>query len=211
MLFKDCTFLRSVYSAKDPFLQKETHFQEIATIGRSNVGKSSLLNTLFNKKLAKISSTPGKTNCLNFFKINEKNVLVDLPGYGFAKRSNAIRLQFKLLMQTFLEKRDSVTLILALLDARHIPSKEDIQTLAWAHHFKKNFVIIFTKIDKIKKPQRIKAIKKILSHIHDTLGFTPKFYCNFSTKEKPFKNLVLTTIQKALDYDASEKGNLCLS
>lgn len=211
MHFKDSKFLRSVYSAKDPFLEKENHFHEIATIGRSNVGKSSLLNTLFNKKLAKTSSKPGKTNCLNFFQINEQQILVDLPGYGYAKRSNAVRNQFKLLMQAFLENRESLKLIISLIDSRHLPSKEDLQFLAWLHHFNKNFIIVFTKIDKIKKPQRIKAIKTILNYIKEKLGFMPKLYCNFSINEKPLKKIVLETIQKALIHDSFEKRELCLS
>ena len=104
-------------------------------------------------------------------------------------------------MQKFLEERESVTLLLSLLDSRHLPSKEDLQFLEWAHFYKKDFVIVFTKIDKIKKPQRVKAIKNILVYIKEKLGFTPKFYCNFTINEKPFKKLVLETIQKALEYD----------
>ncbi len=125
---------------------------ELAVVGRSNVGKSSLINHLTqNKKLARVSSTPGKTQLINFFNLDEELILVDLPGYGFAKVPKTIRDDWSALIQNYLENRNELKLILLLCDARHPPTKDDLLFVQWAKHYQKPLILLFTKTDKLNK------------------------------------------------------------
>jgi GTP-binding protein len=136
---------------------------EIAVAGRSNVGKSSLINHLFRHgKMAKTSQTPGKTQLLNFFTINDALAFCDLPGYGFAKVPGNIRRSWGGMIQAYLEGRPSLKLILFLFDIRRTPNDEDRQLLDWIAHNHKAMILVLTKSDKLKKGVRQGARQKIL-------------------------------------------------
>jgi GTP-binding protein len=128
---------------------------EIALAGKSNVGKSSLINHLCRSQhLARVSRSPGKTQTLNFFNVDDACMLVDLPGYGYAKRDQKTQLLWAEALESYFQKRKSLKLILLLLDSRRLPSKEDLALADWAHHFHKPVVLIFTKSDTISIHQR---------------------------------------------------------
>lgn len=135
---------------------------EIALAGRSNVGKSSLLNRLTGQKgLARISKTPGKTRELNLYRLNGNLILVDLPGYGFAKVPDAVKRQWGKLVETYLNSRDELRGIVHLVDPRHEPSPDDVQMQEWVQHFQVPALIAATKADKIPKDRRPEAIETI--------------------------------------------------
>ncbi len=128
----------------------EPNKAEYAFIGRSNVGKSSLINYLCNnKKLAKTSSTPGKTQLINHFLINEEWYLVDLPGYGYAKSSKKLRREWDTFVFKYLKSRSNLLYTFVLLDARHEPQKIDLDFMEWMGRNGLPFVMVFTKTDKI--------------------------------------------------------------
>lgn len=140
---------------------------EIAMVGRSNVGKSSLINMLLNRKnLARTSSTPGKTQLINFFNIDSKFTLVDLPGYGYARVSKSQKATWGKIIETYLKERKNLLEVILLVDLRHKPTDEDVQMYNWIKSFGFNGIVVGTKHDKIKKSQLHKH-KKI---IRDTLG-----------------------------------------
>lgn len=135
---------------------------EISFLGRSNVGKSSLLNSLLNrKKLAKTSNTPGRTQSINFFLINETFYFVDLPGYGFAKVSKKMREDWGKMAEDYLAKREKLVLSIQLVDARHEPTALDRQLFEWLAFYKKNSIVIATKADKLSSNKLLKSIKAI--------------------------------------------------
>lgn len=139
---------------------------EFAFIGRSNVGKSSLINMLTNKKgLAKVSVTPGKTQMLNFFEINSSWVLVDLPGYGYAKTSKATKATFSKMIRTYLTERPNLFLAFVLIDIRHSLQKIDEQFIGWCGQNGVPICVVFTKSDKISKNQ----ISQNINHINNAL------------------------------------------
>lgn len=135
---------------------------EIALAGRSNVGKSSLINHLLNQgKLAKTSATPGKTQLLNFYSIGDEWVLVDLPGYGFAKApSEAVEIWSKAI-DVYLNERQCLKLVLLLVDSRREWTKEEMSMVEWAHHRKVPLYVIVTKTDKLKDAERDAQVEKI--------------------------------------------------
>lgn len=136
---------------------------EIAVAGRSNVGKSSLLNDLFQiKNLVKTSSVPGKTQHINFFNVNDQMVFVDLPGYGYAKVPDKVREQWGPMVQTYLEKREPLKLILFLFDIRRMPNDEDRQFIEWVSHSQKSMILVFTKVDKVTTNEKKANTAKIL-------------------------------------------------
>lgn len=127
---------------------------EYAFIGRSNVGKSSLINHLTNrKKLAKTSSTPGKTQLINHFSINDSWYLVDLPGYGWAQTSKVNKAAWKKMINTYLEERQNLACVFVLVDSRHEPQKIDLEFMEWLGENAIPFCIVFTKADKLGKTQ----------------------------------------------------------
>ena len=139
---------------------------EYAFIGRSNVGKSSLINALTNnKKLAKTSGTPGKTKLINHFVINESWFLVDLPGYGYAKVSKKERNEIKKLIHGYFEKRKQLVNIFVLIDSRHKPQKIDVDFINMLGEKQHPFSIVFTKIDKLSEKQRKDNLSHYQSHL----------------------------------------------
>jgi GTP-binding protein len=134
---------------------------EVALAGRSNVGKSSLINHLFGqKKLARISATPGKTQLLNFFCIDEKWILVDLPGYGFAKAPPAEVAKWSQAIDTYLQNRPSLKLLFLLIDSRRGPNEEDLAMVAWAKQKKIPLWMILTKTDKLSRSELEALLQK---------------------------------------------------
>jgi GTP-binding protein len=140
---------------------------EIAFVGRSNVGKSSLINALLNRRgLAKTSSTPGKTRTINFFHVNGQFGFVDLPGYGFAKVSRAERSSWGPMVEQFFRLRQEIKGVVQLIDARHEPTVDDRRTWSWLLQWQRQVVVVATKVDKIgrsRRPNHLKRIAEALS------------------------------------------------
>ncbi|WP_034862012.1 ribosome biogenesis GTP-binding protein YihA/YsxC [Ruminiclostridium cellobioparum] len=157
-----------VITAVKPNQYPSTGYPEIAFVGRSNVGKSSIINTLVNRKsLARVGGTPGKTRQINFYNINDTFYLVDLPGYGFANVSKEMKASWENIIETYLysRKENNLKLIVLLVDIRHSPSKDDITMNQWIRGFGLNTLVIATKADKISRSQinlRVSDIKKVL-------------------------------------------------
>lgn len=142
------------------------NLKEIAFAGRSNVGKSSLLNLLTGrKKLAKVSGNPGKTRTINFFLINDEFRIVDLPGYGYAKVSKSVSESWGDMMETYIENRPNLVKIVQLVDIRHEPSKQDVQMYGYLKHFGLDGIVVATKADKVSRnqiPRQVKLIRQTL-------------------------------------------------
>ena len=135
---------------------------EIAFVGRSNVGKSTLINSLLNrKKLVKTSATPGKTQLINFFKINDQFYFVDLPGYGYAKVPEKVRRKWQNLVESYLSERKTLRNVVLLIDCRHNPTLQDRQLLEWLEYYQRPSLIVASKIDKLKRGQVQKNLQKI--------------------------------------------------
>ncbi|WP_058486586.1 ribosome biogenesis GTP-binding protein YihA/YsxC [Defluviitalea phaphyphila] len=140
----------------------QSNLNEIAFVGKSNVGKSSLINTLINRKsLARTSSQPGKTQTINFYNIEDKLYFVDLPGYGFAKVSKRERERWGKFIETYLTTRNQLKQIVLLVDIRHEPNNNDKMMYNWICHYKFDVIVVATKLDKIKKSQIQKHISII--------------------------------------------------
>lgn len=135
---------------------------QIAFVGRSNVGKSSLINTLLNRKrAARVSQTPGKTRTINFFQINEEFFLVDLPGYGYAKLSKQEKATWGKIMDDFFVHSRDLTHVFVLVDIRHKPKEDDISMVEYIRHYNIPVSIIATKSDKLSKNEQNKSIQAI--------------------------------------------------
>jgi len=149
MLIKSAEFLKSVTKIKDC---PKTMAHDFAFIGRSNVGKSSLINMLVNRKqLAKTSGKPGKTQTINFFLINDKWHLVDLPGYGWAGVSKEKKIEWVAFVRDYLLKRENLYCLFILIDIRHEPQSIDLEFINWAGENRIPFALVFTKADKISR------------------------------------------------------------
>lgn len=156
---------------------------ELAVIGRSNVGKSSLINSLFKgQKLAKASSTPGKTQSINFFVVDQQLLLVDLPGYGYAKVSKELKEKWSLLIETYLQGRKSLRCVLFLIDSRRLPTDQDITFLQWATHHRIPLLLVFTKTDKLSAQEKQANLKSCLNHL-ESLDLQPKHFLHYSIKD----------------------------
>ncbi len=138
------------------------NLKEIAFAGRSNVGKSSLLNLITGrKKLARVSGSPGKTRTINFYIINDEFRVVDLPGYGYAKVSKSMSEGWGDMMETYLGGRPNLVKVIQLVDIRHAPSKQDIEMYNYLRHYGLDGIVVATKADKISRNQLPKHIKEI--------------------------------------------------
>lgn len=167
MEIKQATFIKSAPNIEHC---PTDHIPEICFAGRSNVGKSSLINALTNrKKLAKTSNTPGKTRELNYYLINESFYLVDLPGYGFAKVSKAEKKIWGNHMQTYLLQRESLQIVFIILDSRHEPSTLDKEFMFWLAEHQIAFCCVLSKSDKLSKNQQqmsVAALKRLLKSMN---------------------------------------------
>ena len=185
---------------------------EYAFIGRSNVGKSSLINMLTNnKKLAKTSSTPGKTRLINHFLIDDTWHLVDLPGYGYAKASKSEKKEFQKLISDYFKIREQLTLAFVLIDSRHDAQKIDIEFMKWLTTNNIAFAIIFTKIDKLKQDGNPNSgieskIKKYKEIILESWQFLPEIFLTSSTKHIGKENIVsyINNLNKATFKNLSQ-------
>jgi len=190
---KNATYVKSAFSVAD---LPENRFPEIAFAGRSNVGKSSVLNKLANiRNLAKISHTPGKTRQINFFLINENLHFVDLPGYGYAKVSKSMKESWGKLIEEYLEKSQNLKGVVLLIDARHEPFEADLQLLEWLDFYQREKLVVLTKIDKISRSAlllNVKKTSKILNLNSDSLAL-------FSAKTGEGKERILNWISDLLE------------
>lgn len=161
-----------VISAPGPAQYPEGDQPEIAFAGRSNVGKSSLINKLLNRRgLARTSSSPGKTRLLNFYSINKSFYFVDLPGYGFAKVAKDVKAQWGKMIEGYLLNRQNLRVVVHLIDIRHAPSKEDVEMHEWLKHYQVPIILAVTKADKIARSKWHKHTKLIcesLGALRDT-------------------------------------------
>ncbi len=149
------------YSVKTMASMPKASLPEISFMGRSNVGKSSLLNSLLKvKALARTSSTPGRTQALNFFLINEAFYFVDFPGYGYAKVSKTERVAWGQLSEKYLAQRECLVLSILIVDARHEPSPLDLQMKSWLQHFGLPYLVVNTKNDKLSANERRASHKR---------------------------------------------------
>ena len=189
---------------------------EYAFIGRSNVGKSSLINMLCNNdKLAKTSNSPGKTQMINHFEINSvskvgeydetKWYLVDLPGYGFAKISLNSRRRWEQMIENYLRKRENLVNVFVLIDSRHAPQKLDLEFIKNLNLWQIPFTLIFTKADKEKQAVVSKNIKSFLESLRTTQQFLPQHFVSSSVK-KLGKSKILDLIQE-MNNDLLEDKN----
>ncbi len=154
---------------------------EYAFIGRSNVGKSSLINMLTNRKgLAMTSQKPGKTLLINHFLINNQWFLVDLPGYGFAQRGKEQREQLRRLIETYVLHREQLTCLFVLLDCRHEPQKIDLEFMEWLGENGVPFAIIFTKADKLSRSRLMENVESYKQHLLETWEELPPIFLSSS-------------------------------
>ena len=172
---------------------------EIALVGRSNVGKSSLINHLLRReRLAKVSTKPGKTQTINFFNIDDKISLVDLPGYGFAKVPKTIKAQWAKCIDAYLRTRSTLKLLVLLLDCRRTPSEEDLELLLWAHTYNKPVIIILTKFDKLRAKERKPQKEKILNTLYDETQLENFTVLSYSTKNSHMRQVLINAINDSL-------------
>jgi GTP-binding protein len=179
-----------ILSASSPWQFPPPTLPEIAFAGRSNVGKSTLINSLLNrKKLVKTSSTPGKTQLINFFNINDKFHFVDLPGYGFAKVPENVRKQWQRLIESYLQERESLRNVVLIVDSRHGPTKQDRQLKEWLDYYERPVLIVASKVDKLKRGVIQKNLKIIRQDL--ALNKTPLAHSSLEKgrREEIWKNL----------------------
>jgi GTP-binding protein len=158
-------------------------FPEYAFIGRSNVGKSSLINMLVGKKLAKTSNTPGKTQLINHFLINKKWYLVDLPGYGFARVSKTSKAAWDKMIKDYLEKRRNMMTVFNLIDIRLEPQPIDLRFIKWLGEHQIPLALVFTKSDKISKQQVIFSVEQYKRELKKTWDELPILFITSSEKK----------------------------
>jgi GTP-binding protein len=169
---------------------------EYAFIGRSNVGKSTLINMLSNnEKLAKTSNTPGKTKLINHFIINNDWYIVDLPGYGFAKVSQTERKRWERMIEDYLRKRDNLVTVFVLIDSRHTPQKIDLEFLENLRNWEVPFCLVFTKSDKENQRTVSANVNAFLAKMRETWQFLPQHFVTSSVK-KLGRDKILQSIEE---------------
>ncbi|AZB11798.1 YihA family ribosome biogenesis GTP-binding protein [Chryseobacterium sp. G0162] len=197
MVIKTATFVKSSGKWQDC---PEPNLPEYAFIGRSNVGKSSLINAMMNHKdLAKTSQTPGKTQLINHFLVNENWYLTDLPGYGYAKVSKALRKDFEKLITNYILNRRNLVNLFVLVDSRHAPQKIDLEFIQWCGESGVPFSIVFTKSDKLKPSEVIKNFENYKSELHKTWEDLPELYIT-SAEKKTGGDEILKFIDTTNDF-----------
>jgi len=191
MIIKSAEFITS---ATKPSQYPTVALPEIAFAGRSNVGKSSLINTLVNRKhLVKTSSTPGRTQLINFFDINRRMGFVDLPGYGYAKVPVSVRKKWGPMIETYLSDRATLRGVVVIMDIRRIPRQEELNLLGWLNHYAIASILVLTKTDKLSKNKQARQ--------HDLI---------VRTLERPKSDLILFSAKTRRGRDALWNAILAL-
>ena len=170
---------------------------EIAFAGRSNVGKSSLMNVLVNRKsLARTSSRPGRTQSINFFTVGNRLYLVDLPGYGYAKVPIKVKKSWQHMMETYLSERSNLRAVIVILDIRRDPTEGDMQLLRWLKHYGIHAIPVLTKADKLSRQQARTRSSMINSHIREITFISPTV---FSAKTRQGRDEIWEKIDEAIE------------
>jgi GTP-binding protein len=192
-MFKEQKFIKSVYSIEEiPKLR----FPEVVLCGRSNVGKSSFINSLFNRKdLAKISSTPGKTRSINYYQIDNNFYIVDLPGYGYAKVSATERKKWAKLIEDFFTNSKMINLVIHIIDARHKPTELDLKLNQLLKDLNLPYIFLLNKSDKLKQSEFKQSFKNLLEEFPEAkLNENTFFYSAIKgTGKKEIKSYLLST------------------
>ncbi len=195
MKITSAEFIESIYDLRT---LPSSVLSEFVFVGRSNVGKSSLINKICNKKnLAKIGSVPGKTKQLNYFLINEKFYLVDLPGYGYAKVPEQIRAGWRKLVEDYISERQNVKVVFVMIDSRNEPTYLDELMINWLEYYEIPFAIVLTKADKIsanKMDKQIYRVSKLVKNDALCIDYIP-----FSIITGQGKNEILNIIEEYLN------------
>ena len=197
------TVKQAEYVISSPSVEKcpKPDKPEYAFIGRSNVGKSSLINMLCNKDLAKTSASPGKTKLINHFIINNEWYIVDLPGYGYAKISQTQRKQWEKMIEDYLRKRKNLVNVFVLIDSRHKPQANDLEFVNKLGAWQVPFTLVFTKADKEKPKAVERNVSTFLDALKTTWEILPKYFITSATKNEG-KEALLKFID---DCNKSEK------
>lgn len=195
MIIKTAEFVKSVSNFNDIY---KSDYKEVAFVGRSNVGKSSLINFMTNNgKLAKTSSLPGRTRLINYFLINKEFLLVDLPGYGYAKASKEAQASWGTLLENYLKKSQNLKAVYLLLDIRHLPNDNDKQMIKFLYYYNIPTVFVLTKADKLSKAERNRNAIKIANE----LGLTTSNFIITSSDNKLGKDQLLASLEARLNAE----------
>jgi len=202
MVIKTAEFVKSSQKWQDC---PEPNMPEYAFIGRSNVGKSSLINAMMNHKdLAKTSQTPGKTQLINNFLVNESWSLTDLPGYGYARVSKSLRKDFEKLITNYILNRKNLVNLFVLVDARHTPQKIDMEFMQWLGESSVPFSIVFTKADKLKSGGADRNVEIYKNEMLQTWEELPDIYVT-SAEKKTGTDEILKFISETNAFLAKNK------
>ena len=200
MIIKSAEF---VTSATKPSQYPPALLPEIAFAGRSNVGKSSLINTLVNRKrLVKTSSTPGRTQLINFFNINRQVGFIDLPGYGYAKVPVSVRKKWGPMIETYLSGRETLRAVVVIMDIRRIPRQEEFNLLGWLAHYSIGSIAVLTKTDKLSKSK----VAKQHQLIAQTLEMETDDLILFSAKTRRGKDAIWNAILSLVNLEDNPAG-----
>jgi GTP-binding protein len=197
MIIKSAEF---VTSAAKPSQYPPAILPEVAFAGRSNVGKSSLINTLVNRKhLVKTSKTPGRTQLVNFFNINAEFYFVDLPGYGYAKVPDSIRKKWGPMVETYLSTRKTLKGVVLIMDIRRTPAQDELNFLEWLHQYGLLSILVLTKSDKLSKNQQISQQQTVA----EALSVDERRLIRFSSKSRLGKSALWGRIVEVLGVHSS--------
>ena len=186
-------YIKSAYYPKD---YPDTILPEIAFVGRSNVGKSSMINCLLErKKLVKVSQQPGKTRSINWFSVDDKLMFVDLPGYGYAKVSKKDRQLWGKIIETYLKERENLKACVLIYDIRRKPSDEDLKMLEWLRYYDILPLLVLTKADKLSNNQIAKQVKII----SDVTNMSKSDFIVFSAVSRKGKEEAWSKIEKIIE------------
>lgn len=198
MEIRSVSFSRAAYKPEDFPRDGRPQF---AIVGRSNVGKSSLINTIFrNRTLARVSQTPGKTQAIHFYNVNDRFYVVDLPGYGFAKVPREIAASWGTLTRSYFGRASALRILFLLVDSRRIPSEDDFMLRDWASEMGVEWRVVMTKVDKLSKSELAKSSKTIA----EAFGIERQALIEFSKVTRNGANDILREIAKGVKNERNE-------